>query len=214
MKIKIRNKNKIEDTRINILGSIYFVLLFFIWFFYGEKTSESFGKFMWFWILIWCWVILGYIIFLILTPSVRKLIYKIIKTHQFQEVKSITMMNSYLRNSNFLNHHNYYQNTDLEKKYKIYKYSLFCKFIIKNATVIGLCVILWFLFPNMLLQIIMLPIVLTIAIVPLILKDKIVSLIRWEKPKRINKKKKEDILYFRRIIPNSFQKSEHKIFFY
>ncbi len=214
------------------LISILIISLIFYWLFTGgfkekkysiKPTKKSLSTFLTIlsiiivsvvtmtpFILLWIYEHKAFLffVFMLISPILyemrNRLLLHIRKNTLFQKVDDILLASKYLKNSNFLNHHNYFKNYELETNYSRYKKMKIIKFIVRNIFIILFLIWASFIFPQLMLEFIIWPILLFVVIILLITKDNA-------------SKMKDDYtvkIYFRRIQATAFQKIKNTIFFY
>lgn len=173
------------------------------------------------WILLINWNIVWYIkiiiyICLIFSPFVLAFIfiafslyYKEFKKYFdysfFHKVSGSKIALNYIWSNNFLNHHNYYKNHELEHKYFHYLKVSEIKKMYPFFFIFIIWITITLLFLNMFLVIFFIPIF-ALFIVMLLLYGE-------QKPEDIKNELNQKI-YFRKIKPNNFQQIDSNIFFY
>lgn len=200
--MRVRTKNT-EKSKIRYFHSPTVLILILLWLLYINWYTVWYMK-----IILYICIVFSpfFIAFIFITFS---LFYKELKKYFdysfFQKVSDPNMALKYIWNNNFLNHHNYYKNHELEHKYfhyiKVSELKIISPFFFIFIIWISLTLILL----KMFWQLFFIPIFIVFIVMFLVYGD--------QKPEDIENKLKQKI-YFRKIKPTTLQKIKNKIFFY
>jgi len=199
--------------------------------FYSKRESMIYilSIFLGFWIIwVYLWrmiwfinllmyvsIIFSPILIIFLIKFLWKIKNKTLQNQILNKVSNTSLVQEYPRNINFINHHNYFKNHELEEKYKKYVYIEKLRSLLKNGSFIFAILLIFFLIPEtfsyIILVIISGLISLILPLMILIWKDKFINKLLGRKNTPFLK---QDTIYFRRIDPSNFQKSWDTIFFY
>lgn len=207
--MKVRTKENITYYKSSEKHKIsfYIFLVIVIWFLQSDISLVSFfvkHKA----VFLYAGILLPFALIFYIFRNKIKYTYSSINSNipKPRQTDSYRIIYRHLNNSNFINHHKYYKNKNLEKKYALYKLLKLIKFIVWNFILIALITILWIFFPKTFFEIFAPFIVLWLWIAPLFIKDMIINMIYKDK-NQVN-------IYFRSINPRYFQKTKKEIFFY